>query len=173
MTAKNFSLVALLILCVALNTACAQQESAPGRSAKPPHVLSIRYGWFSGMCYGYCSEELNVSTGDAVLMKTASSEKSKYRDLRVAGNVSPKHWRELAQLADYQNFDGVPERIGCPGCVDEPVEYIEVRYSDRTTKSVTYNAGGAPVPLATLAEKLSALIAKLEKDIPRSMMPRP
>lgn len=170
-TAKVASFVALLALLLTVVDANAQQKPTTAKKAAP-HAVSIRYGWSSGMCYGYCAEELNVSTGDAVLMKLSND--IRYRDLRVEADLSGKHWRELARLADYDVFAALPEKIGCPGCVDEPVEYIEVRYSDRSTKSVLYNAGGAPGGNpAMLAEKLSALMAKLEKDIPQSMAPKP
>ncbi len=42
----------------------------------------------------------------------------------------------------------LPDKIGCPGCVDEPVDWITVDYSDGTKKTVMCNAVGPPTEIA-------------------------
>jgi len=44
------------------------------------------------------------------------------------------------------------------------VEWVEVEFSDRTKKSVTYNAGNAPPQIAALLQKIKGISAK---PIPR------
>ncbi len=46
------------------------------------------------------------------------------------------------------------------------VESIEIKFSDRSKISVTYNYRSAPKELKALSEKLSVLALKLEREIP-------
>lgn len=163
---------AVLLFGLATGSVWAQQRptAAADRAqhpAKPPRVTSIRFHLSSGMCYGYCYAELGVEPGEATLLK-ASWDKDKHKcpDLRVRAGLSDKHWKELAQLIDREALLALPDRIGCPGCVDEVVESIEVRFSDHTKKGVGYNMGSAPKEIKALSQKLSALEQKLAKELP-------
>ena len=137
--------------------------------AKPPHVISIRFSQSSGMCYGYCSAELTVEQSQATLVKHSwEKDKHKCPDLEVKTDRSDKHWKELAQLIDSEALFALPERVGCPGCVDEVVESIEIRFSNHTKKDVVYNMGSAPSEIKALSAKLAALTEKLNSELPRT-----
>jgi hypothetical protein len=55
------------------------------------------------------------------------------------GDLSGSRWKELVQLVDHEALLALPDRIGCPGCVDEVIESLEVRFSNHTKKIVQYN----------------------------------
>ena len=89
----------------------------------------------------------------------------KYRDLTVDADLSEKHWQELHQLVDHDTLLALPDTIPCPGCTgDEGSELVEVAFSDHTKKSVSCT--GPPKGLEALFEKLFALEAKLERELP-------
>jgi len=82
----------------------------------------------------------------------------------VDADLSSRHWRELEQLIDHDTLFAIPDTIGCPGCTDGPTELVEVKFSDHTKKSVYYES--APREISGLSEKLLALEAKLERELP-------
>jgi hypothetical protein len=119
------------------------------------------------MCYGYCSAQLEVESGEATLLNhSRDKDPNKCPDLRVRRDLSGTHWKELVQLVDREALLALPDRIGCPGCVDEVIESLEVRFSNHTKKSVQYNLGGAPKEIQSLSARLAALLAKLDSELP-------
>ena len=69
-------------------------------------------------------------------------------------------------MVDHDALLALPDTIWCQGCTgDEGSEFIEVKFSDRTKKSV-YCTGGVPKEIEALSEKLLALINKLERELP-------
>ena len=159
--------VALLILILVSGNAFPQSKAAPQKNPRPPRIVSIHFGLSSGMCYGYCSYELNVERGTAVLQAISQGEdKQKCPDLKVSADLSETHWKELTESIDRDSLLSLPPKIGCPGCVDEPVESIEVRFSDHAKMEIYYNAGDAPNELKALSARLSALKEKLVKELP-------
>lgn len=156
--------MALAACCALSLPLAAQQAKTP---LKPVHAVHIGFGQWVGICYGYCSVELEVSPGEATLLKTADrSDKRKHPDLRVRADLSTKHWKELQQLADHDTLFALPDHVGCPGCVDEEVEFLEVKFSDRSKKLISYNAGSAPKEIKELTDKLRTLENKLGSELP-------
>jgi protein-arginine kinase activator protein McsA len=60
----------------------------------------------------------------------------------------------------------LPDRIGCASCYDGLDEFIEVKFSDHSKKSVTFPLGSAPKEINALSEKLLSLEAKLRNELP-------
>jgi hypothetical protein len=119
------------------------------------------------MCYGYCYALLEVEPGGAtVLNQSRDNDKNNCPDLRVKGDLSDAHWKELTQLVDREALLALPDSIGCPGCVDEVVASLEVRFSNHTKKIVRYNFGRAPKEVQSLSARLAALQEKLERELP-------
>lgn len=161
---------ALWLICLAAGTVWAQEQpgaKAADHPAKPPRVTPILFSRSSGMCYGYCSAELEAEPGEATLL-TQSWEKDKNEcpDLKVRADLSDKHWKELIQLIDREALFGLPDRIGCPGCADEVIESVEARFSNHTKKAVRYNLGNAPKEIQALSARLAALLEKLNSELP-------
>ena len=118
------------------------------------------------MCYGYCSTELEVEPQEATLRdSTWSEDKSICPDLKVRAYLSDRHWKELEHLIDRESLFSLPDRVGCPGCVDEPIQSVEIRFSNHTNKAIYYNYGDAPQEIRSLSAKLEALHDKLKKEL--------
>jgi hypothetical protein len=139
------------------------------QKASALRVVSIQYTTGAGLCGCYCGGELHVNPGQATLFIRPALEcqrrnPKKYREFKVDADFSSKHWRELEQLIDHDALFALPDKIGCPGCTDGLTEFLEVKFSDHTKKSVFYD--GAPKDILALSQKLSALEAKLEQELP-------
>jgi len=162
--------MALMLTCLAAGTVWAQEPpvaKATDHPAKPPRVVRIIFSQSSGMCYGYCYAELQVGPGEATLLNQSwEKDKKKCPDLKVRADLSEKHWEELVQLIDRETLFALPERIGCPGCVDEVVESLEVRFSNHTKKAVLYNLGSAPQEIQALSARLAVTLKKLDSELP-------
>jgi hypothetical protein len=163
--------IALMLTCLAAGTLSAQEPplaKAKGQPTKPARVTRILFSQSSGLCYGYCYAQLEVEFGEATLLKPYHRDRnpSKCPDLRVRGDLSGTHWKELVQLVDREALLALPDRIGCPGCLDEVIESLEVQFSNHTKKSVQYNLGSAPKEIQSLSARLATLLAKLESELP-------
>ena len=139
------------------------------QKASALRVVSIQYTTGAGLCGCDCGGELHVNPGQATLFIRPALEcqrrnPKKYREFKVDADFSSKHWRELEQLIDHDALFALPDKIGCPGCTDGLTEFLEVKFSDHTKKSVFYD--GAPKDILALSQKLSALEAKLEQELP-------
>ena len=166
---NNLRITSMLI-CLAVGTLWAQEPllaNATGQSAKPPRVTRILLSRSSGMCYGYCYVQLEVESGEAMLVNHSRDEDTnKCPDLMVRADLSGAHWKELVQLVDREALLALPDRIGCPGCVDQVTESLEVRFSNHTKKIVQYNLGSAPKEIQSLSARLAALLEKLDGELP-------
>src|SRR5947209_1673251 len=91
--------IALMLITVATGTLSAQEPllaKAKGQPAKPPRVTRILFSRASGMCYGYCSAQLEIESGEATLLNQSwDKDKNKCPDLRVGRYLSGTHWKEL------------------------------------------------------------------------------
>jgi hypothetical protein len=158
--------LALFVLAAGTASSVAQHPASNKSIKKAAKVTRISFGQSSGMCYGYCSSQLVVAEGSATVTLSSFNEKEKYADLVVRSDISAKRWNSLVQAFDRDGLFALPNAIGCPGCVDEPVEGIEVHFSDGRSKSVNYNLGAVPVSLRALQEQLASLEEKLRSEIP-------
>lgn len=164
----------LILLLTCSIGVCAQQTTIlskyPGRQhTAVARVVSIRFVTGAGLCGCYCGSEIQVSPGRATLLVRPFKEcqqrnPQKYREFKVDADLSSKHWDELEKLVNHDALFGLPETIGCPGCTDGPTELLEVKFGDHTKKSVFYES--APSSIGELSEKLRALQAKLERELP-------
>jgi hypothetical protein len=98
-----------------------------------------------------------------VKISQAPSEKKKYPDLKTKYRITKKDWEDLQHFIDLRVIAAFTGPIGCPGCVDEPVEWAEVQFSDGTKKSVSYNSGSAPAAITELLKKIQTMNAKLAR----------
>lgn len=142
----------------------AQKRNGHKKQGKPVRVVSIRFGQFGGTGDGY-SPELELSDERARLTETwGPVPERKHPNLKVRADLSGKHWQEIQALVDHDELFALPDRTSCASCFDGMDEFVEVKFSDHTKKSVTY--AEAPKQLKDLVVKLRALEEKLQNDLP-------
>lgn len=110
------------IVALAL-TACA---NAPAPSADVTRVVSTTS---FGMCVGYCATRLEITEGQAVLIREARGGRGAPQNLpeqRYATELTPAEWQEIQGLAASVDFDALPDTVGCPDCADGGAEGLTV-----------------------------------------------
>ncbi len=155
----------LFVAGLTIGSALAQQTPPP--SAFPnAHIVRIRTGSYAGLCVDYCVDsETTIKSGSIVTVSRSFSEKRKYPDMKLKRKITREDWEDLQHSIDATVLAAFIGRIGCPGCADELVEWVEVQFSDGTKKSVSYNQGNAPPAIAELSQKI--------KTIGEARMPQP
>lgn len=126
----------------------------------------IRTGTSSGFCLGYCFKEFTITPKKIVYSETGREFTSdSWTDLPEKTSmvsISQEKWKELVDVVDFQKFNSLPDKIGCPGCADAPVEWIEISY-DGKTKKVEFEAKDVMPEISQLVIKLQE-IRKLTLD---------
>jgi hypothetical protein len=77
--------------------------------------------------------------------------------VKLKRKITRKDWEDLQHSLDATVLATFIGRIGCPGCADGLVEWVEAQFSDGTKKSVSYNDGEAPLAIAALGQKIKTM----------------
>lgn len=119
---RRFTSFAALAFTLALS-ACA---SAP-QSAGVTRVVSTTS---FGMCVGYCTTRLEITEGQAVLIREARGGRGAPNPAqtpqRYSTPLSSNEWQEIQRLAANVDFDALPDTVGCPDCADGGAEGLTV-----------------------------------------------
>ncbi len=146
------------LFTVSLMAGAVRAQQAPQPDPTPgAHLVRLRTGSYAGMCIGSCDSETIIEPGSMSRISRAFSEKKKYPEMKTKYAITKREWDDLQHSIDANVLAAFTGRIGCPGCADELVEWVEVEFSDGTKKSVSYNEGSAPRPIATLMQKIEAI----------------
>jgi hypothetical protein len=125
--------------------------------ARQPGDLLVRSGWWFGMCLSNCKGAVEIAK-DGALFRAEYGSDPATPETGVWGAVSAKEWETIST-----SFASLPDVIvGCPGCADEGVEWIEIE-KDGKKKRLDFNCntavvGGEPL-LATVRAIRSRLAA--------------
>jgi len=151
----GFALV--IVLAAALSvSACGARTQAPAPVTQIVSTTSF------GMCVGYCATRLEISEGQAILVREAHGRRGN-QDLpaqRITATLSLGEWQEIARLAAATNLDGFPPVIGCPDCADGGAESLTiVRLGG--SKTISFDHGTAIKEAQPLLDRLRALRTKM------------
>jgi len=106
-------------------TACA--SAAPPSSGSVTRVVSTTS---FGMCVGYCTTRLEVSEGQAVLIREARGGRGApnpaQQPQRFTAQLTPTEWQEIQRLAANVDMDALPDVVGCPDCADGGAESLTI-----------------------------------------------
>lgn len=115
-----------------------------------------------GMCIGYCSTRLEITEGEAVLVREGRSGRGG-PDLpaqRKTQTLDAREWQEIARLAAAAKFDGLLPVIGCPDCADGGAESLSIE-GQGGNKMVEFEHGAKIDALQPLLDRVRGLRAKL------------
>ncbi len=100
--------------------------------------LSIETGTFAGECLGYCIQDFVITSEKIMYTQNGwdfvSDVYSELPEQSKEVSLSKIEWQKLIELVDFQKFNSLPDRIGCPGCTDNLVEWIEISDGEKTKK---------------------------------------
>jgi len=90
----------------------------------------IKTGTDALFCLGYCFKEFVITPEEIIYTQSGRDVPEITKEIPF----SKSDWNELASLVDFQKFNSMPDSIGCPGCADAPIEWIEITLVDNTKK---------------------------------------
>ena len=126
----------------------------------------IKTGVYAGHCIGYCTKEFTI-TPEKIIFSQGGQFSGKSSDLFEKTKVtqlSQTEWNELIDLIDFKQFNSLPDKIGCPGCADAPVEWIEISY-DGKTKKIEFEHGDKIPEISKLIITLQEIRDRVEISI--------
>lgn len=98
----------------------------------------IKTGTYAGFCLGYCVQDFVITSEKITYTQTGwdfvSDVREKLPPKTKEIPTSESKWQELMNSIDLQKFNSLPERIGCPGCADGIVEWIEISDGKKAKK---------------------------------------
>jgi hypothetical protein len=109
---------------IALALAFALPACASGAATPPANVTRIVSTTSFGMCVGYCTTRLEITEGEAVLIREARGGRGapdpSAQPQRFSTPLTPAEWQEIQRLAAATDLTTVPDVVGCPDCAPEP-----------------------------------------------------
>ena len=111
----------------------------------------IKTGTNAGFCLGYCAKNFVITPEKITYTQGGSDVKEITKEIPF----SISSWNKLKELVDFKQFNSLPNQIGCPGCADAPVFYIEISSGDKTKKVEFENGDDIP--------EINKLISELQK----------
>jgi hypothetical protein len=121
---KLLSLSALAAVLASCASAAVTQQ---------PDITRVVSTTSFGMCVGYCTTELEITEGQAVLTRLARGGRGAPGSLppqRYSMPLTASEWREIQSLAAAADFDALPDVVGCPDCADGGAEGLTVEDAD-------------------------------------------
>ncbi len=136
--------------------ACAGGVAAPATVRKIVSTTSF------GMCVGYCTTRLEISEGEAVLVREARGGRgaSDLPEQRFSATLSEGEWQEITHLAANTNLGGLPPVLGCPDCADGGAESLMIVVTEGS-RSVTFEHGADIKQAQPLLDRVRALRARM------------
>ncbi|UJR08183.1 hypothetical protein I4U23_012456 [Adineta vaga] len=121
-------------------------------------VRSISSGLSFGRCRGYCQQSINATINPIQLIATKQPNfaQESYPPLRQSFTFASNQWEELLALLTPQVFSNLDDTIGCPGCADGGIEWIQVDWNNGS-KRVIFESGQAIKGIESLIEKLQKM----------------
>ena len=83
------------------------------------------------MCIGYCTTRLELSEGQAVLIREPRGGRGgainhHAEPQRISRPLSDAEWRDIQRLAAQADLTAVPDVVGCPDCADGGAEGLTI-----------------------------------------------
>ena len=120
----------------------------------------IKTGTDALFCLGYCFNEF-VITPEKIIYIQSGRDVS---EISKETSFSKSEWNELESLIDFQEFNSLPDNIGCPGCADAPIEWIEITMGNKT-KKIQYEVVDDVPEIRKLILKLHEIRKPIESSI--------
>lgn len=134
-TIKLLSLGALSLVLASCASAAAPPQTSVTRVVSTTSF---------GMCVGYCTTELVISEGQAVLTRLPRGGRgapSLAAPQRSSMALTASEWADIQRLAAEADFDALPDVVGCPDCADGGAEGLTVESADGAeTVSIEFRA---------------------------------
>lgn len=120
----------------------------------------IKTGTYAGHCIGYCAKEFMITPDNITFTQNGRDfvldEWSDLSEKTKESPLSQTDWSALMDLIDFNLFNSLPDKFGCPGCADAPVEWIEISL-DGKTKRIEFENGDKIPEISKLRDALQEI----------------
>lgn len=144
--------------------ALALASCAAGPTAQTQAITRVVATTSFGMCVGYCTTRLEISEGQAVLIREARAGRGGggpvQETQRFSAQISASEWEEIQRLAASADFDALPDVVGCPDCADGGAESLTVE-GPAGAESVSFEFGATLPEARPLLDRVRALRDRL------------
>lgn len=122
------------------------------------NIQSISSGLSFGMCRGYCQSLINITSNpyELIALRQPNFPQIDFPLLQKQFSFESNQWEEIISLINSRTFLALDDTIGCPGCADGGIEWIQINWINGM-KRVTFESGNAIKGLEALIEKLDAM----------------
>ncbi|MDL5513649.1 hypothetical protein QSE00_17645 [Arenibacter sp. M-2] len=145
---------AFLLLMFGILLSCEKNE------VNPLDIKQLGYGTSFGMCVGYCKNEMLLRSG--TVFYSRSGWNNQVEPIKCTENMTQLSWDSLKKTVDLNEFNSLPEILGCPDCADGGAEWLEIENFSGQKSKVTFEYGKEPDELKSM---VTALRKQLEKGI--------
>jgi hypothetical protein len=124
----------------------------------PAGVRKVRYGVSSNFCSGYCSTHLEATQGTFLLTRSGSFSDDGQTLPAISANAlnTEESWNSLIKLIDFASFEQLPDSLGCPGCADGPIYFIEIHFEQKI-KRIEFGHESDIAGIKAFYEKLNTI----------------
>ena len=109
---------AFLLLMFGILLSCEKNE------VNPSDIKQLGYGTSFGMCVGYCKNEMLLKSGTVIYSR--SGWNNQVEPIKCTENMTQLSWDSLKKTVDLNEFNSLPEILGCPDCADGGAEWLEI-----------------------------------------------
>ena len=148
-----FILVALIV-CGATEIGSADAKNQP---------LYVKYGNDGGRCAGYCRSEMTFKLGLLECLDQSAVDSERYPPKFKSFRLSDSDWHNIISAISYHDLIPLSDRIGCPGCADEGMEWVEIKEPGAEAKRVAFSYDEAPPNLEPGLKVLRGLSGHCKK----------
>ncbi len=113
----------------------------------------LRNGVSFGECLGYCSRELEITASEMRFTQTGWNLEGSLPPVVRTRETAAEEWNALVSLIDMGNIKSLDTRYGCPDCMDQGAEWIEIIQGDYR-KKVTFEYNRPLPKVQKLLDKL-------------------
>lgn len=94
-----------------------------------PSETTIKYGTSFGFCIGYCNETITLTNRSISYEKSSNNAHHEYPVITCTEGFND--WNNLTSKIDIDLFQAMDETIGCPGCADGGIEWVEINTGEK------------------------------------------
>lgn len=102
-------------------------------------LIQINYGTEFGRCRGYCVHTTLITPKKVSYIDRVRGDTIKNPTKSKTIKIRPSYWDSLVTLYKSSNLMTLPDVIGCPGCADGGIEWIEIVKSSGVRKKIKFD----------------------------------
>ena len=138
----------------------AQQSAPPTKPPQGAQIVAVRTGHSCAWCTAPSEAETIVEPEWISMVNRSLSDKRNDPEAKTKYRITKRDWNNLKHFIDARVLAEFVAPAGCPGCADEPTGWAELRFSDGTRKSISYNDGSEPPVIVELLNKIQTIRTK-------------